>query len=188
MRLFTVVVAALALAGAAGADTIVSFRTPTGNIGCVFASGLGPTNLRCDIRSRLRPQPSRPHGCNLDWGDSYTLGVRGRAVLTCHGDTAIVPDSRVLKYGARWTRSGFACDSRFTGLTCRNGSGHGFFLSRARSYRFQRTSKSSSAVSTIASGSSASSFGRSWMRPHVTAIACMPAALAARTSNGESPT
>ena len=43
-------------------------------------------------------------------------------------------------------------------------------------------------VSTIASGSSRSSRSRSWMRPQVTAIACMPAALAARMSNGESPT
>jgi hypothetical protein len=136
VRALTVLLAALTLSGTAGAATVVSFRTPTGNIGCVFASGLGPTNLRCDIRSRPRPQPPRPHGCDLDWGDSYTLGVRGRALVTCHGDTAVLPDSRVLKYGSRWARSGFTCESRLTGLRCRNRSGHGFFLSRARSYSF----------------------------------------------------
>jgi hypothetical protein len=32
--------------------------------------------------------------------------------------------------------SGFSCTSRRTGLRCRNRSGHGFSLSRTRSFRF----------------------------------------------------
>lgn len=136
MRILVAFVAPLAFAGTAGADVVVSFRTPTGNIGCVFASGLGPTNLRCDIRSRLRPVPPRPHGCDLDWGDSYELGVTGTTAITCHGDTAILPSARPLRYGQSWSRAGLTCTSRFTGLTCRNRSRHGFLLSRQRSYRF----------------------------------------------------
>ncbi len=122
---------------APGTAVIVDFRTPSGNIGCVFSSGFGSApNLRCDIRSRLRPLPKRPPGCDLDWGDSYEMGRTGRAQLTCHGDTAIIPTSRVLRYGSRWARSGFVCTSKVAGLRCANVSGHGFFLSKQRSYRF----------------------------------------------------
>ncbi|HEY7421272.1 MAG TPA: DUF6636 domain-containing protein [Gaiellaceae bacterium] len=132
-----ILIVCAALVGTARADTLISFRTPSGNIGCVYSSGLGsPAGLRCDIRSRLRPRPHRPHGCDLDWGDSYEMSATGRVGLTCHGDTAILPSSRVLRYGSRWTHAGITCRSRTRGLTCRNRAGHGFFLSRRHSYRF----------------------------------------------------
>jgi Family of unknown function (DUF6636) len=141
--LFAVGALALAAVGGAGAasaartDTLVTFRTPSGNIGCVFSSGAGaPTYLRCDIRSRLEPRPRRPHGCDLDWGDSYTMNRTGRVQLTCHGDTAILPHARVLHYGKHWRSHGIVCRSRSVGLRCHNHSGHGFFLSRQHSYRF----------------------------------------------------
>jgi hypothetical protein len=137
MRVFLVAVAALALAGTAAADIAIPFRTPSGNIGCYYTSNrdLKPS-LRCDIRSGLKPRPPKPRHCPLDWGDSYVLAAIGRALLTCHGDTAVDPSARVLKYGARWSRGGFTCTSRKAGLRCTNRSGHGFFLSRAHSYRF----------------------------------------------------
>ena len=123
--------------GPARAGTVVAFRTPSGNIGCVYSSGLGSKpNLRCDIRSRLKPRPRKPTGCTLDWGDSYELGVAGRATVTCHGDTAILPSARVFRYGKRRSFHGIVCRSRRVGLRCRNRSGHGFFLSRQHSYRF----------------------------------------------------
>ena len=131
------VATAPAAAAAASAGPVVSFRTPTGNIGCVSTSGLGPgASLRCDIRSGLRPRPQRPGNCDLDWGDSYQLSATGRAAITCHGDTAIDPRARVLRYGSTWQRSGFTCRSKPTGLRCRNRSGHGFFVSKRHSYRF----------------------------------------------------
>jgi hypothetical protein len=121
----------------AAAPVVIQFRTPSGNIGCAYASGLGgPTNLRCDIRSRLKPRPRRPRGCQLDWGDSFEMNVTGRPVVTCHGDTAIDPRARVLRYGSTWRRGGFTCRSQTTGLRCRNRSGHGWFMSRQRSFRF----------------------------------------------------
>lgn len=112
------------------------FRTPSGNIGCGYASDSSGTSLRCDIRTELKPKPPKPAGCDLDWGDSYELGVRGRATVTCHGDTAIDPRARALKYGTRWSRGGFTCLSKVTGLRCTNRSRHGFFMSKQRSYRF----------------------------------------------------
>jgi hypothetical protein len=118
---------------ARSASVVTSFRTPTGNIGCVFSAGLPgaekPT-VRCDIRSRLRPQPRRPKRCPLDYGDSMEVSQVGHVILVCHGDTAILPQSRVLQYGHTFRRDGLACTSRFDGLTCTNQSKHGFFLSR----------------------------------------------------------
>jgi hypothetical protein len=123
----------LLLALPAAGSTVISFRTPTGNIGCVFSSGLTgdetPT-VRCDIRSRLRPNPKRPKRCPLNYGDSIQVSRLGHPILVCHGDTAIDPHSRVLRYGQTWQRDGLSCTSRFDGLTCTNQSGHGFFMSR----------------------------------------------------------
>lgn len=128
------IAAAPAVTGAATAKSVIrEFRTPTGNIGCVFSSGLdgaaAPT-VRCDIRSRLRPEPKRPSSCPLDYGDSLQVERTGATILVCHGDTAIDPRSRVLAYGHQFLRDGIICVSRFSGLTCTNASGHGFFLSR----------------------------------------------------------
>jgi Family of unknown function (DUF6636) len=136
---------AAALASSAGAarrgDEVIGFSTPSKNIGCVYAhfsaSAGSPatTDLRCDIRSGLRPKPAKPPRCDLDYGDSYAMGKRGRAYVVCHGDTAL-GSKTILGYGRTWSRDGFTCVSRTNGLTCKNLSGHGFFLSRQRSYRF----------------------------------------------------
>jgi hypothetical protein len=134
-----VLLVAVALAPVAGAQNgVVFFRTPSGNIGCVYGpaeSGF-PASIRCDIRSGLRPKPHRPAGCTLEYGDSYALRKTGRATLVCHGDTVFDPHAPVLAYGRTWARDGFRCASRTTGLRCSNSAGHGFFLSRERSFRF----------------------------------------------------
>jgi hypothetical protein len=130
-------VVGLAVTGAARA-AVVLFRTPSGNIGCVYSSaGYGlPAFLRCDIRSGLVPKPGQPRNCHLNYGDSYGIAKHGRAVVVCHGDTAIDPHARALPYGTSWARDGFRCSSQATGLKCSNLSGHGFFLSREHSYTF----------------------------------------------------
>jgi hypothetical protein len=135
-RTAAVGITALAVAGAfataaTGADSRF-FRTPSGNIGCAIFQG----ELRCDIRTGLKPRPPRPAGCELDWGFGLTLGRTGRAGVVCAGDTVLDPDARVLPYGSTWRRSGIVCTSRATGLTCKNASGRGFFLSRQRWRRF----------------------------------------------------
>jgi hypothetical protein len=136
-----ILVAALGLVMApAAGGVVIGFRTPSGNIGCQYATGLGPgapsSVLRCDIRSRLRPLPPKPPKCDLDWGDSYEMGPTGRPDVTCHGDTAIDPRNPALRYGSTWHHGAFTCVSKPTGLRCRNRSGHGFFLSTQHSYRF----------------------------------------------------
>lgn len=137
LALVAVLGASLALSTAAGAAShkavVLQFRTPTGNIGCAFSEGLTgdltPT-IRCDIRSRLVPEPRPPKGCQLDSGDSIQITRFGNAILVCHGDTAIDPQSRILAYGHTFRRDGVGCVSRAVGITCTNARGHGFFMSR----------------------------------------------------------
>ena len=128
-------VAATVLAGAGAATaSIATFKTPSGNIGCLYDSS--PAYLRCDIGSGLRPVPARPKGCELDWGFSLNMGRTGRARVTCAGDTALDPRAKVLRYGTSWRRGPFRCTSRTAGLTCRNAAGHGWFMSRQSWRRF----------------------------------------------------
>jgi hypothetical protein len=125
----------LALAAPAALATpskYVSFRTPSGNIHCLYVDD--PHYLRCDIRSGLRPRPRTPRGCDLEYGDSISMRRTGRAGLVCHGDTTFDPRGRVVRYGSTLRVGPFRCISRTTGLTCSNASGRGFFLSR-ESYR-----------------------------------------------------
>lgn len=120
-------------AGSASAGTAiyVSFRTPSGNIYCGYSSGLGsPTSLRCDIRSHLRPAP-KPRKCVEGvYGESVGMSRTSRAAVLCISDTVVNPSARVLAYGTTWSRGGFRCASRASGLTCMNTRGHGWFLSR----------------------------------------------------------
>ena len=133
VSLLVLAVAAVPASARTKKAVVVEFRTPSGNIGCVFSSGLDGAeapSVRCDVRSRLRPEPKRPSSCPLDYGDSVQIGRSGHATLVCHGDTAIDPHARVLAYGHQFRRSGITCVSRSVGLTCTNERGHGYFLSR----------------------------------------------------------
>jgi hypothetical protein len=67
--------------------------------------------------------------------------VGGRTI--CPGDDegdagplAFEQVARVLAYGRTLRVGGIRCTSAVTGLTCRNRSGHGFFLSRERWRKF----------------------------------------------------
>jgi hypothetical protein len=113
-------------------------QTPTHNIFCQ-ASPPDQDNpapmLRCDIQQQASRAP-RPRGCRLSWGDSYVLRPTGPARLFCHGDTVRDDSVPVIAYGEQWRAYGFTCTSRRDGLTCVNGKGHGFFLSRASQRAF----------------------------------------------------
>ena len=115
---------------------IVTFRTPSRNVYCAETGNGRAATLRCDIRSGVRPLPAKPASCDFDWGGGFAIARTGRARITCVSDSVYVASARVLRYGTTWRRDGFACLSRRTGLRCRNASGHGFFLSRQRSYAF----------------------------------------------------
>ena len=121
------VFAALTSAAALGGrEAFVTFQMPSKNISCGYLSGSGPTFLRCDIRSGLKPEPRG--ACDLDW-TGISMGG-GMARPTCAGDTVADPKAPVLPYGATWRRGPFTCLSSRIGLSCANRAGHGFFLSK----------------------------------------------------------
>jgi hypothetical protein len=114
------------------------FKTPSGNIVCFHSPGpadMPQAFLACGIKSGLEPPPPRRPCQDGDYaGDRVTMLATGRvSVPSCAGDPGALVgerEARVLGYGASWSDGGMRCTSAVTGLTCRNKSGHGFFLSR----------------------------------------------------------
>jgi len=110
---------------------LTTFRSPTGNIGCVMLDG----TARCDILQRSWKPPPHPASCSheVDFGQGLVVGHSGKGTFVCAGDTALDPGGTPLRYGDASVEGDFACVSAFTGMTCRDLSdGHGFFISRER--------------------------------------------------------
>jgi hypothetical protein len=116
-------------------QTLPGFKTPSNNIFCLVQRDVEndpAAYLRCDIMQTTSPRLQKPSDCPLDWGDSFSIARNGRAgEMMCHGDTVRDDKMPVLAYGAAWRREGFTCMSQTDGLTCVNGEGHGFMVSRA---------------------------------------------------------
>ena len=120
------------------ASTYGFFQTPSRNILCGYSYGVSRANLGCVVKSGLKPQPLPTRaGCSPP--GTVALRPTGRPFVTdetCPGEDA--PETpyvgsgiaKVLPYGTTWSGGGLRCTSAETGLTCRNRSGHGFFLSR----------------------------------------------------------
>jgi hypothetical protein len=104
-----------------------TFRSPSGNIGCVMFEG----GARCDIRKRDWSPPPRPASCpkQVGYGQGVEVSHVGEALFVCAGDTALDPSAASLTYGAASELGGSECISRKNGMTCVNQKGHGFFLS-----------------------------------------------------------
>ncbi len=129
-----ILMAGLALwAGAAAAQDMVQFQSPTGNIHCLMLAGDGDwQGVRCDILEAELSYTLRPVDCDLDWGHAFEVPRRGGATPVCAGDTVADPGAPVLDYGRSYSRGGMTCTSEKTGMTCLNAQGSGFTLSRAR--------------------------------------------------------
>jgi hypothetical protein len=127
-------------AAPAAAARIVSFQTPSRNIGCAYLPVISTGDvpfLRCEIRSGLRPLPRRPRACgDAVWGQAVAMTRTGRARGICISDTIREPSAPVLGYGRTRRVGGFTCTSTQAALRCTNRAGHGWRLSRARSSLF----------------------------------------------------
>lgn len=131
VRALSLALATLAvLAASAGAAT---FKTPSGNIGCLYtpASGSASVSLRCDLAS-VAHAPKRPKSCQQSYGRAFLLFGTGRAKRGCVGDTVMDPGATTLHYGVKRKYGPFTCTSRQSGLTCVSRYGHGFTLSKAK--------------------------------------------------------
>lgn len=121
--------AALAPGALAAPAQAGSFRSPSGNIGCVILSDYA----RCDVRARTFHAPARPASCDLEYGDAIGVGRKSRrGSFVCHGDTARDPRARKLAYGRSISVGSMRCTSSTAGIRCANRSGHGFFVARER--------------------------------------------------------
>lgn len=113
-------------APAAAADDLVTFISPSGNVGCV----LDAHYARCDIVDRDWSPPPRPADCEFDYGQGIGLAPGEPAAFVCAGDTTLGGE-RVLGYGDALTRGRLRCESSESGVACRDtGTGRGFSLSR----------------------------------------------------------
>lgn len=131
------VLAGLAVSPAARADSITNFQTPSGNIHCALIEGDEGGMVDCEmlaIDSFTLPL-KRPADCELDWGQRFELTEDQGPAMSCYGDTVRDPNSPVLRYGKSKSAANITCTSEKSGLTCIDGAGHGFTLSRA-SQRF----------------------------------------------------
>jgi hypothetical protein len=124
MAVRSVLVAALigaALTVPASAEAALRmFRSPTGNLGCMFYSDAQtPRTVRCEWR-----------GGN---DRALTLTERGKGKRIRITDTVLDPNAKVLKYGSTTKFGSLRCTSRTTGITCRSTrSSHGFVVSMQR--------------------------------------------------------
>jgi hypothetical protein len=125
-----------------GLPGVGHFKSPSGNIVCVYTTRGSPAVVECGIRTGLKPKPPYTPRCrelrldhNADRIGLSATGGRPRPPA-CSGDAGPYVGSgsaRVLGYGKTWSgRGGLSCRSAFAGMTCRNPRGHGFFLSRER--------------------------------------------------------
>ena len=113
--------------GATATVNLATFKSPSGNIGCMIIAG----TARCDIRQRTWSPPPRPSSCPniVDFGQGLIVGGSGAARFVCAGDTSADPSAAPLAYNPDTVAGGFRCSSTSNGMTCTNtGTGHGFFI------------------------------------------------------------
>jgi hypothetical protein len=142
LPLVTVVGLALATAGLAGAKApLPGFRSPSGNIKCLFVPAAHAATLRCEIgradyAETLQQSCIGPNGGGVDWHGFELAGGR-KGGVTCSGGILYNPGTErpsyvTLPYGRSWRHAAFTCWSRTSGVTCRETAGHGLFVSRQR--------------------------------------------------------
>jgi hypothetical protein len=122
----------------AAAGDLTAFRTPSDNIHCLGqADGESGALVDCEMAAieRFTLPLKRPADCELDWGTRFSLSDRDGPFMACHGDTLRDPSSPLLRYGKSLRIGPLTCASARQGLTCEDGGGHGFFLSK-REQRF----------------------------------------------------
>lgn len=110
------------------AGSYVTFNSP-GGIQC----GLAPNGARCFAPSRFYPIPPMPAGqtCKSVWGSVFDLSDSGSGTIGCRSSQGL--GGTVLPYGYSLTEGRFTCESRESGVTCRN-AGTGHFISMSSEF------------------------------------------------------
>jgi hypothetical protein len=109
------------------------FMTPSGNIYCNGHVG-GGGGIGCTIVERNgAPAQPKPASCKGVWGHDFELNGSGAAKMSCDtwpGGPQRVDYTDIAPYGVSADFGDITCTSKKTGFSCKNKSGHGFFLSR----------------------------------------------------------
>jgi hypothetical protein len=141
LAVILLVLCASALASAsvgASATRLPGFRSPSGNISCLFVPG-PPATILCklahaDYAKTLQSRCMGPTGAGVDW-HGFSLSAARRGTVLCSGGILYNPTTQhpsyvTLAYGKTWRQKMFTCTSKVTGVNCSNPSGHGMFISR----------------------------------------------------------
>ena len=111
--------------GAPPAD-LVTFISPSGNIGCALSSA----GARCDIAEKSWKPPAKPDDCQADWGVGMQVDAQA-ATVACASDS-VLGSGQPLAYGASQERGSYRCVSSEEGMRCENTTtGRGFTIARA---------------------------------------------------------
>jgi hypothetical protein len=114
------------------------FKTPSGKIVCGPATGGTPSAfVECGVSSGLKPpipKTGHPECQHLNYvGNRIALSATGRVqLLPCAGDAGPFgdpADTVPVRYGTTKRIGGITCLVARNGVSCRNRSGHSFFLS-----------------------------------------------------------
>ncbi len=127
---------AAAVVAPAGAATVPAFRSPSGNIRCVYAPpgrlfcSIGRASYAATLQDRCL-NPNGQKGAGVDW-HGWELRPRARTQVLCSGGILYTgtPKYVTVPYGQSWRRGSFTCLSRASGVTCRTAGGHGLFAAR----------------------------------------------------------
>jgi len=132
----------LATAAPASATILPGFRSPSGNISCLFipsSTGGTPATILCklahaDYANALQKRCMSPNGSGVDW-HGFSLRAARKATVICSGGILYNPTTQhpsyiTLAYGKTWRQKMFGCTSQVNGVNCSNPHGHGMFISR----------------------------------------------------------
>jgi hypothetical protein len=133
-RALLVLALAACASSPASAQSLVHFRSPSGNISCAMFGG----GAECVVKKQSWPRlPARPASCDVDWVPN-NLSVSGTRVFVgaCRGDVGPLcfagSGCRTLGYGRSTMLGKVRCASARNGVTCRRLDGRrvGFRIAR----------------------------------------------------------
>ena len=136
MKLLLVTLLALGASVPASASTLPGFRSPSGNISCLFipSSSGAPATILCTLAHADYAKTLQSRCNGLDW-HGFLLPAARKGAVNCSGGILYNPTTQhpryiTLAYGKTWRQKMFSCTSQLNGVNCSNPHGHGMFISR----------------------------------------------------------
>jgi hypothetical protein len=142
VKLLVVTLLVLGASAPASAANLPGFRSPSGNISCLFipsapldsGSGRTPATILCTLAHADYAHALQNRCKGLDW-HGFLLPAARKGAVNCSGGILYNPNTQhpsyvTLAYGKTWRQKMFSCSSQFNGVNCSNPHGHGMFISR----------------------------------------------------------